>query len=468
MTLMKILKVIDKKYLLSIKLIFFIINMQYFTLHQFRRNFAADVFQIKKSDYGYGTGLILFTTFFTNIITATISDKYQKSKAVLISILLISSLIFQLFFVSVFAGSSIAFWSIMLMYLVFLMNIQPLFDKICNEYLTQTANVDTKTYGKQRLWGTIGYMVGNFAIETIIKRKDPNDSGKTFYDYTYLTVYKIVTTLVCVAMIGFLIKPKTTGGTRKDLFKSWKQLIKNFDYMFFIFIILLTGITRASLTLYLTEYQTKVLKIESYDISNYPNFFQIILKPVNKNPISTTTVFGTVLELFVLALSEQIITTFGLSIPLILAQIANLSRFIFYYILKPEGNPFAYVCLIELLKGVMFGLTHISAQQIAIQKCPKHLKTTSQMIYSGTFTGLSTMLGGFIFGKIFTTGENNISDSTTQTGKNFRTCCYVNACISTLALILFCGKMLIDYVKKRRANKKTENVLDTGDLISDN
>ncbi|MEN9439616.1 MAG: hypothetical protein RL613_1115 [Fusobacteriota bacterium] len=120
--------------------------------------------------------------------------------------------------------------------------------------------------------------------------------------------------------------------------------------------------------------------------------FEVPYKYFNNNPLATTAIFGVSLEIFILYNSKWITKRFGLYWPLLFAQIFQLLRFCCCFVLNHDSTyTFAFVCIFELIKGLDFGLTQASAVQIATLLSLPHIKTTSQMIYSGTFTGLASV-----------------------------------------------------------------------------
>jgi len=107
-------------------------------------------------------------------------------------------------------------------------------------------------------------------------------------------------------------------------------------------------------------------------------------------------------EIVIFFFSESLISSFGLYWPLFFSQVAALVRFFAYYSLSPGNNHvFGLSFLFELLKGVNFGFTHMVGVQLASILCSSEVKATSQMVYNGTFVGLSSMVSGFLFGRVF-------------------------------------------------------------------
>lgn len=299
------------------------------------------------------------------------------------------------------------------------------------------------------MFGTLGYLVANLIIEkTITDRSAKQVKGKSGkvkkkYNFENLKYYQAITTFIAIGLSFFLISPGTAPQRRGELMRSWKELLSNKAYMFFILIILANGVTRAAMTLYLTLYLTDIIKLQGYNIpSSWPWFLTFPIQIFNDNPLATTAFFGVILEIVILYNSQKITNRFGLYWPLFFAQVFQLLRFFCYYTLNVDAfHAFLMVCLFELMKGLNFGLTHISAVQIATMLCPVHLKTTSQMIYSGTFTGLASVVAGVVFGRVFK--EEEMGATETDVGEKIRTfkLFYLNnLIINTLSVLFFACK----------------------------
>ncbi|KAG0419310.1 hypothetical protein EQH57_0538 [Dictyocoela roeselum] len=363
-------------------------------------------------------------------------------KVFLIGLLATSTFFFQtFFFASIQSIGDFMFWLNMLLYLVFISAIPPLLDKFTLEYLNKMPNVSARTYGTQRMFGTLGYLIGNFIVEKLIS----GDTRKKDFNFDNLRGYQLEITVVAIVLCYFLISSYSRTGQHsgQDIRNSWIELLTNWNYMFFIFIILLNGITRAGMTLYLSDYFKSVLRLESYKLpKSWPGIIKAPISILNDNVLSTTATFGVVLEIVCLFFSKNIIGVLGLYWPLLIAQIFQFLRFFGYYLLDHRNkNVFLYACLIEMMKGLNFGLTHASGVQIAAILCPPYLKATSQMIYSGTFVSISSVLAGFFYGRLFSSDSIKDGDPTiSEKVKMFRNLFFDSMLISAFAIILFIGK----------------------------
>ncbi|MCA9750353.1 MAG: MFS transporter, partial [Romboutsia sp.] len=190
---------------------------------------------------------------------------------------------------------------------------------------------------------------------------------------------------------------------------SFLKLARNKEYAYFILIILLCGISRASMTNYLSLFYQDVCKLGNKNVPNFnlPGFLKAPLGLFYRNKIATTTLYGVALEIVVFFNSSKIIDKLGLFWPMFLAQFFQLLRFIFYFTLDVDSkNVFMYCCLIELFKGLNYSLIHSSALLLACKLCPPSLKGPSQLIYSGTFVALGTVISGVLFNLAFKAKSN--------------------------------------------------------------
>lgn len=432
---------LERKYIISPKILYFVLSMQFYTLHQFRSLFAKEVFKINEAKLGVYMGLIYFLTFFTNLGIAAINDKFNRPKSLLMTLVVLSAVAFQFFYIQYFLDKgTVTFLVVMFLYMMVNTPIISILDKITLEHLSKIPGLGSKTYGRQRLFGTVGYLTVNLFVEELVKSK----TKKNKYDFTLLKGFQLVTTIIAFFSACFLIGQGNAGTTtRQNIRSGFRNLLSNFNYMFFIGIILLNGISRASMTTYLSIFQKHYLKVESYKIpSVIPVFIRYPIEVFNRNPLFAFSVAGVSLEIVIFFFSEPLTATFGLYWPLLFSQVASLIRFMAYYYVSPDTpHVFALSCIFELLKGVNFGFTHMVGVQLAAILCSPEVKATSQMFYSGTFVGLASMVSGFLFERIFK--EVSMDDSSVSDGDKklvYQRFYMINIMLTIAAMIAFVVK----------------------------
>lgn len=397
---------IEKKYTVGPKIIFFFVYLTFFTLHQYIGNFVTEYFDFSKKIYGIMIGLILFVTFFTNIGIATINDKYNKPKLCFIIILVLASVSFQLFFVKpymrIFRNM---FWVNMFLYLMFNASIPPLLDKIILDYLKKSPYTDELSYGKQMLFGSFGYLSANWILESLVNAKNKKGSISKQYNYEILRMYQAVTTSIAIIVSLIFIHSNKGEKKRKNIMENWKKLFKNTAFLFFILIILLFGISRSAFGLYLNIYYIEVVQLSGVKAPDWlPKLFYNLVSICVSRPLAVISLFSIVLEINIFFFSQSMMKRFGLYWPLLFAEILQFIRSSAYYYLNPHSDcVLFYICLIEMLKGVIFGLLQSCSVQIVNNLCPESLKTTAQMIYFGSYGAMGAVIAGFVFGHIMDT-----------------------------------------------------------------
>jgi len=414
---MNFLRKLDSNYLLKPKILYTFINLQYYTLHQFRTFFIRDKFRflqeneetgdleeepVTEGQVSHYTGIIMFTTFFTSIVIGKFADKKHNHKSLLFLLTILSTIIFlTLYLTHIMEINPNILWSTIFLYLMLNIPKQPLLDKIVLETLAKDNNISS--YGKQRVWGSVAYGFANTIIEAFLLYGSID--GK--YNYNNLIYYCLITTAISALAILFFIKSSSHQATEQEAVSSSsgsiKDLLLNFEFMFFLTIMFLNAITRSAMALYLPYYQKDVLKVEPYELpESWPGWLVSVVNVFNKQPISTLAWAGLIFEMSAMFFSDSLLSRFGLFLPLLFAQVLALVRFMAYAVINPDSeHVYAYSFFFELIKGMYFGLAHMSAVHIAMKLAPPHLKTTAQMVYQGTFNALGSLVSGVLFGKLF-------------------------------------------------------------------
>ncbi|OQS53476.1 hypothetical protein EHP00_624 [Ecytonucleospora hepatopenaei] len=446
----------ENKFLFVPKILQLVICLQYYTLHNLRHLFAIDKFNIPIKQYGEFNAYIQCVTFFSNIAIGSFADRTGKHKKILIGLIMMTCGILSIFYISnILPFNAVMFWIVLYVYQTFNLPKQPLLDKIIYSYLEEKPDCSVKDYGKQRAWGTVAYMAATFLVEMMVKSHVKN---KTVYNWNNLFLYCAIFTALSVGSLVFLVHTKeSVKNTQKTT--GYVQLLKNKEYSFFIFIMFLNAITRQAMSNYLGCFQARILQIKPYNLpSSWPKWWSSIVNIFNKNYISTFTVFGTFFEIMSMFFSGGIIRRFGYFLPLLFAQIISLVRFYAYYTLDKKGkHVFLWSCLIELIKGIYFGLAYISAFQIAARLAPSYLSATSQMIFQGVFNALGSLVSGKAFSLIFGDTLKGKSDKAASKSeiKAFENLFLVNIIIMSITILIFVIKYgVIDGVLTSREKEE--------------
>ncbi|KAL6122612.1 MFS transporter protein [Nucleospora cyclopteri] len=439
---MNILQKWENKYLIIPKILQLVVCLQYYTLHNLRHLFATDKFEVSTTQYAEFISYIQGATFFTNIYWGMMADRTGKHRKTLIFLNLTTCGIFMLFFAdNVFQMNVWAFWSILLVYQFFNMPKQPLLDKIILDYLAQTPNATPESYGRQRAWGTIAYTLATFIAESMVKK---HVGDKCVYSWGNLLIYCIIFTAISVTFLSLLVKtPENVRATNQQS-GGYKELLRNPEFSFFIFIMFLNAITRQAMSNYLGNFFARILKIKPYSLpSSWPPSLKSVVQVFNQNYISTFATFGTFFEILSMYFSESIINFLGYFKPLLIAQLISLIRFYAYFVMDKKGkNVFGWCCLIELLKGLYFGLAHISGFAIASRLAPSYLTVTSQMIFQGVFNVMGSLVSGKLFAYFFEESLKKKKDDpvTVEEVQAFESLFAINMLIALFTISIFIVK----------------------------
>lgn len=411
---MKWLRKIDTRYFLSLKIIYLTVALQHYVLYQFRSVFAENVFNIKKKDLGYYFGFLYFITFFTNVLIAAATDKYNRYKATILTAIFVSSVSFQLFFLpAVQHSGEPGFWAVMCTYLIFNSAVPPLVDSVVLDRCSAF-------YGTQRIFDSLGYILSITFVEAIIKHKGG-------WDFVRMQWYHVVVALAAFASCALLVKGMS--GCRKKTQLVLSASLFSPLYCFFLLIILLNSIIRGNMSIYLPVFY------KSLGLDNPKKGLPFPISFLNNKPFTACTISGTVGEIIVFFFTNKIVELLGLYWPILLGMVAQLLRLIFYATINWHSqNVFLYIFLIEILKGFCFGMVHSCGSRLAGEMCPPDLKFTSQMIYNGTYAALGSLLGGFMGGAVFR--EDNVE-------REFMIFYKLNIVVIVVAIVLLLFKQCV-------------------------
>ncbi|KAI4293161.1 hypothetical protein PAPHI01_2435 [Pancytospora philotis] len=450
---MKAARELVQSWLLVPKAMYFFLAMFFYELHQFRGTFMSAQFGITKREMGVYFGVIQIVAFLVNLWISALNDRSGKQRVILTALLVGSAALFQTFFM---VSSARAFWLAFGTYYSLISATLPLMDKLMLDYLAGCPGAGPSSYGVQRVFSSIGYLAVNFTIEQIC---DTTSERKNF---SGLAFYNVAAALVIIALVLLSVKNLPPRTSSLNYAGAVARLLVNADFMYLMFVVLLCGIVRAAMTLYLGMYCTYVLQFSAdapasslgWPLAGLVRFFY-------SHKHSTTTLFGVALEIIIFFNSARIINRLGLFMPLLLAQIAQFVRFVCYYNLHyTNPNSFLYCCCFELLKGMTFGLIQSSAAILVSKLVPPALKTTGQVIYNGTFIALGTVLSGFLFQFVFSADPEMPREAAYR---EFCTVFYICAAVSLAIILVFLLKYaLMENVIFNRANAEAKlRALDT-------
>ena len=411
------------------KLLYLTFSFFFYTLHAHRTQFVVQQYGVKKNVFSLYMAIPQFSSFVFGVFIASFNDRLGLQKYILLGVFVISTLLFMSFF---YITNFILFLFIYTVYYCALSITLPLLDKIVLEYLDKTPGVSTSKYGTQRVFTPIGYMSLSFLLDFLVTNKKLA-SGGIAYEFDKLFWYGIVAGGIAFIATLLFVKNLPKKKTSSNLKLVW-LLFRNEEFMFFILLIFLNGITRASMTNYLNVYFDDHYGFNRDDRNaNNLNWWQYLHNTRKK---SFCTITSGLIQLVFYVLSPNIIKKCGLLLPIFISQGFQLIRFLGYCIL-PAGHKYAFefALILELNKGINFGLIQCSAVNLANKLCPPSLKSVSQIVYNGAFIAVATAISGFVCTGLLSTE--------TSVGKivpagPYKLMFFTNLLITVLVIILMC------------------------------
>ncbi len=262
----------------------------------------------------------------------------------------------------------ILFISLILSSKVFLCNVFPLLDSS----LMLTLGDRSQDYGKQRLWGAIGWgsfaLISGFAIDAISASSTRTNYNPAFYLFIGLTT---------VSVISAAFMPNPPHRVNKKMLKNFCGLLVQSNIITFIFVVFVTGM--------------------SFGING--TYLFLFLEEL-KSPhvlMGMTLTINSVSEVFFLFFAGPIIkklTCIGVAY---LTLLCYAVRFLGYSVIS---NPWL-VLPFELLHGFTYGVFWAACTTFASANAPSGMTTTLQAVISafhvGIGKGVGTVLGGIVY-----------------------------------------------------------------------
>lgn len=438
---------LNNRFILVPKLLYLSNALCFYILHSYRGQFVTERYGIKSSNFAIFMAIAQCISFVVGLYVAILNDQLEKQKQIVCGSLIIATVTFNYFFTTY---NKTIFMLLFTIYLSFLSFTPPILDKFTLDYLVNKKGCSINNYGRQRLFTAVGYMIINFLLDEIIK------TDGTSYNFDGLRYLGIIAGIFAIIISYLFIYNTKSQNISLSGFTMMSKLFKNGDFMFFIFLIFLNGIVRSSISNYINLFYDQHLNFKNKQIDPYYSKYQAFIQPRKK---SLAIFSGTILEFIIFFASPWIITKIGLILPLFLAQIFQLIRCGGYYKIGPQSiHLFEKVFCLELLKGLNFGLIQSTATSLALKFAGPNLKSTAQLIYTGTFIAIGNVFSGIVLKMILSRfeSENGISL------EGYKIMFLINIIVSLLCMIL----MIIKYVIIENIMFSTKNFNEKVEKIS--
>ncbi|KAL0583763.1 hypothetical protein ABG067_006318 [Albugo candida] len=250
-------------------------------------------------------------------------------------------------------------------------------------------------YGKQRLFGAIGWGVGAYVVSILVQYYGLHAA---FYVYLVLMLLSVAILQQIPPVKGETLKspssvqiygeddgllPKetdTTGQSVPITMQFWNLVRYQKDVLVLLVVIFLMGLMFGVLSSYLT-------------------MFLFNLSGGNSQIVGIAIVCETISELPAFFFSQQLIDRFGVVMVLVASTLGYGIRITFYWLMT---NAWTAIPL-ELLHGVTFGLSWAACTQYIFTSAPVGLEGSMMGILNAVQNGLGrgagTLIGGILYQK---------------------------------------------------------------------
>jgi hypothetical protein len=483
----------NNRWLLTPKLMYFTMNTVVYSFHLFRGAFITDYLLLEKKYVGLSGTLMGLVSFPCITLWSSFADAIGRHKLILSIITFGSVICFEMLFFRMGSLSMRLIYSMtfLVLYSAFLAGMQPLLDFEALELLSSKAGFSKEIYGRQRLWGTIAYSCVTLGGAALIKAFDgfgvlafimpaaavvfvatlfftalpdqpkplfgrarrqyferqerlaekqlqeekgshePNKNNNNIINDTTInpttnTPYSPLSDPEKAKQLESQVHEHEQeqeqgsqvieGFAHRRVKSPWRTLLTDPNYMFFLFVVLMLGLARAVMTIFLALMWKTDLKMSTMEVA------------------IAGGIFGIALEVGIFFVAKYISPLMGNYWMLVLAQTVMVVRCWAYFFMPKSHEWYWLVYVIELLKGLSFGLAHSAAIKIANEAAPEGLEATAQALYNSVYVQLPTVIAGLVGMWAFHTFKDEAS----------QLIFFGTAVISSLALVLFFIKYSFD------------------------
>ena len=377
------------EYLVFPKLIFFFVNFILYTTYTYQLDYLADAWNLNITTSGFITSIPVISFFFA-IVWSSLAQRTGRYKEIIVLVVGMYGMCFTSFWVLEPTMKEAEDWQRFLTVSIIYGSMSilgsalfPLLDHKMYLKLAIDQRYSPESFGRQRLWGTVGQGVAGFVAGWGIENFG---YGAIFFMSAGASVIFIV-----LVVLGFessspsILNEKITNDRQNKNVKNatikrmgWMDAmgkLMNVQFISFLLVILVASYARAIVGNYLVRYLKTCLNI-SKDTSG----FLILTRSVP--------------EICCLYFSKNLLYAFGVKNMLLMGQVAGLIRVTTYAWLpeKAKWLPFA----IESLRGVNNAFLMASGVRLAHELAPVEAQTLAQGFFHGIYGNLTTGTAGIL------------------------------------------------------------------------
>ncbi|HPG32056.1 MAG TPA: MFS transporter, partial [bacterium] len=307
-------------------------------------------------------------TFLSSTFWGYISDKKQNRNGILLICIIGNTLSIFLF---LFSSNYYYVFSMTILAAFFFKPLLPLTDNAALDAVKSDSSF--YSYGKIRVWGTIGFLFANFILSFVIEKNGMK----------WLFILNGILMMISLSIPMLIKKPKI------DI-EPHKLELKNLLYFF----------KKHFIIVYISCVLVEITNTVIY------GFYSIYLGDLNFNSqmIGLCWGIGVLIEIPIFLFSNRIIELFGIKITMISGICAHLLKFfVLSEITAATNNYLIWILLLQITHGAFFGLFYAGLVNLIFIASPAKLQNSGQSIFVGSTYSIGAVAGfalnGYIAGK---------------------------------------------------------------------
>jgi len=310
------------------------------------------------SQIGLLTGIPTLMSLLSTPVWGGMADATSKKRLLLgVSILLSMTMVWILSFTTAFLWIAL----VVILYAFNSAPVMPLVDSTVMELLGEHKD----QYGKQRLWGAVGWGLSAPIIGWLIER---NGLQWSFWGYL------VQTAVVLVVVLNLPVSHASMGGR---YWQGLRGLLQDTRWRLFLLVVFICGIGSSILTNYL--------------------FLRLSDLGASKTLMGTALAVATLSELPVFFFSGKLMKRWRARSLLVFS--------LFVYVLRALAVSFLLtpwlVLPVQLLHGLTFSITWVAGVSYAREIAPPGMGATAQSLFQGAFFGLGGSVGALVGGVLY-------------------------------------------------------------------
>lgn len=423
---------INARLLLSPKLIYFWTGCLTNMFYVFRADFFQTYLGLEKAQMGTVMAVFHLGSIIGATLWSRLADMFRMHRTLFVMLCLGMSLTFEGMIVKNLITPErwiYVAYAVMALFGLVYGGVSPLMDFQILTLLKDVFSVDQSLYGRQVLWGTIGYALTTEGLGYALTMKKMNQYLESYGVHILLITFPITSLITSLVVLTLGVPSSarkksddsestenitTETPSLSNTFLDQVRIIATPRFLLFLSVILAIGMGRQIMTFYLPAYLSDTLNLE-------------------REQISRVYMCSALFSIIFLFSGPVILRKLGVRPMLLVGLGAMTIRMVSYRFV----TQYYQVILVELLNGTSFSFTHMGGVREAAQCAPPGWEATFQAIYTAAYVQVPAVFGTFIGGYIY----EKYSGGTLIWG---------TACISMVAFTIFFIVVMMGLFRKDR------------------